>query len=156
MAKRRKRSLRGLLSGKHAFTKEVLTTLAGATVGVVANKAMNDAFTVGGWNPSVLTPLVVSDVAVLGAEIGGAFYAKKRRKYKASKFLISMASGSVAADIFQVAGNANWWGVLGAPSAMRFSNGFNGSRAGRYGNSAPQNGKIGGFMTPIHYTYPRR
>lgn len=140
--------------GKHAFTKEVLTTLAGATVGVVANKAMNDAFTVGGWNPAVMAPLVVSDVAVLGAEIGGAFYAKKRGKPKASKFLISMASGSVAADIFQVAGNANWWGVLSAPS-MRFGSEF-GARMGRYGNSSPQNGKIGGFMTPIHYTYPRR
>lgn len=155
MAKRRrKRGLKGFLSGKHTFTKEVLTTLAGATVGVVANKALNDAFTLGGWNPAVLTPLVASDVAVLGAEIGGAFYAKKRGKYKASKFLVSMASGSVAADIFQVAGNANWWGVLSAPT-MRFGNGFS-SRTGRYGNTSPQNGKIGGFMTPIHYAYPRR
>lgn len=152
MAKRRKRGLKSFLSGKHTFTKEVLTTLAGATVGVVANKAMNDAFTVGGWNPSVLTPLVVSDVAVLGAEIGGAFYAKKRGKYKASKFLVSMASGSVAADIFQVAGNANWWGVLSAPATMRLGN----VGGGRYGNSSPQNGKIGGFMTPIRYAYPRR
>lgn len=145
---------RGFLSGKHAFTKEVLTTLAGATVGVVANKAMNDMFTAGGWNPAVVAPMAVSDVAVLGAEIGGAFYAKKRGKYKASKFLISMASGSVAADIFQIAGNANWWGVLNTP-AMSFGNGLN-ARQGRYNNSVPQSGRIGGFMMPINYTYPRR
>lgn len=152
MAKRRKRSL---FSGKHAWTKGVLTTLAGATVGVVANKAMNDAFTVGGWNPSVLAPLVASDIAVLGAEIGGAYYlAKKRGKHKASKFLISMASGSVAADVLQVAGNANWWNVLSAPT-MRFGNGLS-TRTGRYGNNSAINGKIGGFMTPIRYAYPRR
>lgn len=145
MVVRRKR-----FAGKHAFTKEVLTTLAGAAVGVVANKALSDVFTMGGWNPSVIAPLVVSDVAVLGAEIGGAFYAKKRGKYKASKFLISMAAGSVASDIYQVAGNANWWGVLAGAPTMSFGSGMMGS-TGKYGRNVA--------LAPMRFypsTYPRR
>lgn len=137
-------------AGKHAFTKEVVTTLAGAAVGVVANKALSDVFTMGGWNPSVIAPLVVSDVAVLGAEIGGAFYAKKRGKYKASKFLISMAAGSVASDIYQVAGTANWWGVLASPrQGLPFNNYGNGG--GKYGRNVALQPAVFPRMT-----YPRR
>lgn len=150
MVVRRKR-----FAGKHAFTKEVLTTLAGAAVGVVANKALSDVFTAGGWNPSVIAPIVISDVAVLGAEIGGAFYAKKRGKYKASKFLISMAAGSAASDIYQIAGNANWWGVLAGAPAMRLGNGMSYGQ-GKYGRASPVGGKIGGYMQPINWAYPRR
>lgn len=139
MAKRKSTS-------KKAFTKKVLVTLAGAAVGVVANRALNDALTAGGYNPSVLAPLVVSDVAVLAAEIGGAYY-YRTKKPKASRFLVSMAAGSVAADIYQVAGTANWWNVLNAPARTQsFAYG-----QGKYGRATAYPA-----MNFQRSTYPRR
>lgn len=135
------------------FIEDVAITLAGVGVGVVADKIVGDMLLAGNIpNPAVST-VQMHDVALVATELVGAYYAKKRGKVKAKKFLVGMASAVVATDVYEVvATSGRWFGT----SSMSFSAPATYGGVGKYNNRAPVAGPVGAYLKPVMWTYAPR
>ena len=133
--------------GKSEFLKDVLTVFVGAGVGVVADKIVGDVLLAGNIpNPAIYT-VQTHDVVLIGAELAGAHYAKKRGRRGASKFLTGMATAVVATDVYEaVVNSGRWFSMSYLPPPQNLSYG-----GGRYGKMIQQPSP-----TVFRLSYPRR
>lgn len=139
-------------SAQKEFVKDVATVLVGAVGGVLVDKVVGDALiAMGVPNPQWET-IQTHDVALVGAELLGAYYANKKGREKVSKFLVGMASGVVVTDAYEaVAASGNWFSAT-RPSSKTASMGA----MGKYNNPQMPVGKIGGYLSPLGWKYAPR